>query len=123
VAIAGDTLCHGDLRSDNIVLGRAGPAFVDWPHAAVGHPILDLVEWAPSVTMEGGPEPEDLLARHEAWRRADPDVVTVLLAAVAGFFIPHSLQPPPPGLPTLRGFQAAQGEVARAWLARRTGWR
>ena len=31
-------------------------------------------------------------------------------------------RPPPPGLPTLRPFQAAQGEVALAWLRRRTGW-
>lgn len=122
-ASAGDTLCHGDLRSDNILLGPEGPAFVDWPHAAVGTPVLDLVEWAPSVALEGGPDPEDLLDRHEPSRLADPDVVTVLLAAVTGFFIPHSLQPAPPGLPTLRAFQADQGEVARAWLARRTGWR
>jgi hypothetical protein len=33
-----------------------------------------------------------------------------------------SLLPPSPGLPTLRAFQAAQAEVARAWLAERTGW-
>jgi hypothetical protein len=48
--------------------------------------------------------------------------VTVLLAAIAGFFVSHSFQPSPPGLPTLRPFQAAQGEVALAWLRRRTSW-
>ncbi len=52
----------------------------------------------------------------------DPDVITVLLVAVASFFVSHSLRPVPPGLPTLRAFQAAQGEVALAWLRRRTGW-
>ena len=41
------------------------------------------------------------------------------LAAVAGFFTARALEPPPPGLPTLRPFQAAQAEVARAWLAER----
>jgi hypothetical protein len=40
---------------------------------------------------------------------------------VAGFFTRQALLPPPPGLPTLRAFQRAQGEVARAWLARRAG--
>jgi hypothetical protein len=40
-------------------------------------------------------------------------------AAVAGFFTVCALEPPPPGLPTLRPFQAAQAEVARAWLAER----
>jgi len=49
-------------------------------------------------------------------------VVTVLVAALAGFLVQRSLLPPPPGLPTLRAFQGAQGEVALRWLRRRTGW-
>ena len=52
----------------------------------------------------------------------DRDVVAVLVAAFGGFLVSHSLQPPPPGLPTLRAFQAAQGAVALAWLRRLTGW-
>jgi hypothetical protein len=121
-AAAGPTLVHGDVRSDNILFTKAGVVFVDWPHAAVGTSVIDLVEWAPSVVLEGGPEPEELLAAHRPSRAADPDVVTVLLAAVCGFFMSHSFRPPPPGLPTLRAFQAAQGDVALAWLRRRTGW-
>jgi Phosphotransferase enzyme family len=122
VAAAGPTLVHGDVRSDNILFTATGVVFVDWPHAAVGASVIDLVEWAPSVVLEGGPEPEELLAAHRPSRGADPDVVTVLLAAVCGFFMSHSFRPPPPGLPTVRAFQAAQGEVALAWLRRRTGW-
>lgn len=121
-AIEGQTLIHGDIRSDNILMSRAGPVFVDWPHAAVGTPVFDLVAWAPSVQLEGGPVPEELLAGHRPSRSADPDVVSALLAAVSGFFVSHSLRPSPPGLPTLRPFQAAQGEVALAWLRRRTAW-
>jgi len=45
-----------------------------------------------------------------------------VVAAIAGYFTRQSLQPPPPGLPTVRAFQAAQGVVARDWLALRTGW-
>lgn len=121
-AIDGPTMVHGDIRSDNILIGPAGPVFVDWPHAAVGNPVFDLVAWAPSVVLEGGPQPEALLAAHGPSRFADPDVVSALLAAVSGFFVSHSLRPPPPGLPTLRPFQAAQGEVALGWLRRRTAW-
>lgn len=48
------------------------------------------------------------------------------LAALTGFFVGRSLPPPPPppppGLPALRGFQAAQGRAALAWLRERTGW-
>lgn len=121
-AIDGPTLVHGDIRSDNILMGPAGPVFVDWPHAAVGNPVFDVVAWAPSVVLEGGPRPEDLLGAHRQSRAADPEVVSVLVAAVSGFFVSHSLRPPPAGLPTLRPFQAAQGEVALAWLRRRTKW-
>jgi len=121
-ACAGSTLVHGDVRSDNVLLRGGGVVFVDWPHGAVGNPAFDVIGWAPSVVLEGGPRPEELLARHEPSRQVDPDAVTVLLAAISGFFVSHSLGPAPPGLPTLRPFQAAQGEVALAWLRRRTGW-
>lgn len=45
-----------------------------------------------------------------------------LLLAIAGFFTHRSLQPPPPGLPTVREFQAAQALVARQWLSERLKW-
>jgi hypothetical protein len=122
-ACVGPTLVHGDVRGDNVLVTAGGDVvFVDWPHAALGNPAFDLVAWAPSVVLEGGPEPEDLLARYRGERPLDDDAVTVLLAAIAGFFISHSLRPPPPGLPTLRPFQAAQGAVALGWLRGRTGW-
>jgi len=121
-ACEGPTLLHGDVRADNVLLTAGEVVFVDWPHASVGSPVFDVVAWAPSVVLEGGPPPEELLARHVAPVAVDPDVVTVLLAAVAGFFVERSFRPPPPGLPTIRAFQAAQGGVALEWLRRRTGW-
>jgi hypothetical protein len=121
-ACEGPTLVHGDVRADNVLLAADRVVFVDWPQAAVGTAIFDVIAWAPSVVLEGGPPPEELLARHVPPRTVDPDVITVLLAAVCGFFLERSFRPPPPGLPTLRSFQAAQGEVALAWLRRRTGW-
>jgi aminoglycoside phosphotransferase len=121
-ACQGPTLLHGDVRADNVLLADGDVVFVDWPHAAVGSPAFDVVAWAPSVVLEGGPPPEELLARYVPPATVDPDAVTVLLAAVAGFFVERSLRPPPPGLPTIRAFQAAQGGVALDWLRRRTGW-
>ncbi|HVT42332.1 MAG TPA: phosphotransferase, partial [Acidimicrobiales bacterium] len=122
-ACQGSTIVHGDVRGDNVLITAGNEVFfVDWPFGAVGNAAFDVVGWAPSVVLEGGPAPEDLLARYRTSRPLDEAAVTVLLAAISGFFVPRSFEPPPPGLPTLRSFQAAQGEVALAWLRRRTGW-
>jgi Phosphotransferase enzyme family len=122
-ASAGDTLLHMDLRADNLLVTDDRVWVVDWPWAARGHPLLDLVGFAPSVTMQGGPEPGELLELSRTGRAADPDRLLPLVAAVAGYFARRALLPPPPGLPTVRAFQAAQGEVTLRWLAALTGWR
>lgn len=121
-AAAGDTLLHLDLRADNLILTPDRVVVVDWPHARVGAPWVDLLFFAPSVAMQGGPPPEELLSRYPPARHAAPDAITAVVCAIAGFFVGEGLRPAPPGLPTLRAFQIAQGEVAREWLARRTGW-
>ena len=75
-----------------------------------------LVLLAPSVAMQGGPQPADLLTRSRAGRSVSPAALTATVCALAGYFTERSLRPPPPGLPTVRAFQAAQGEVTRRWL-------
>lgn len=42
-AAAGDTLVHGDVRADNVLLTHDRVVFVDWPWAARGAPWLDVV--------------------------------------------------------------------------------
>jgi hypothetical protein len=120
-AAAGDTLLHADMRADNVLVGPDGVVFVDWAHGCRGAPVFDVVAWAPSVAMQGGPAPEALLALHPRSRSVDDDAVTAIVAAIAGYFTRAAMQPPAPGIPTLRSFQGAQGEVARAWLLTRTG--
>jgi hypothetical protein len=95
---------------------------VDWPWACVGAAWVDLLLLLPSVTMQGGPDPEATFAAHPVAAGVDPRAVTTALAAWAGFLVEGSRQPPPPGLPTLRAFQLGQGLVALDWLRRRTGW-
>ena len=52
-ALAGPTLLHCDVRSDNLLVASNGVVFVDWPHACVGAAVFDLVAWAPSVAAGG----------------------------------------------------------------------
>jgi aminoglycoside phosphotransferase (APT) family kinase protein len=114
---AGDTLLHADIRADNLLVTGDGVMVVDWPHACRGAAFADLVFFAPSVAMQDGPEPATLLARSRAGQSASREALAAVVCAVAGFFTEGSLRPAPPGLPTLRSFQAAQAEVTRRWLA------
>lgn len=121
-AVSGETLLQFDVRADNVLLTPECVYIVDWPHACIGAAWVDIVGFAPSVAMQGGLEPEELLRRHPAALRANPDDITAAVASVAGYFTRQSFLPPPPGIPTVRAFQAAQGVEARRWLAVRTGW-
>jgi hypothetical protein len=47
--------------------------------------------------------------------------VTAVLCALTGLFVAHGRLPDPPGLPTLRAFQTAQGTHALRWLRHRLG--
>lgn len=85
LAVAGETLLHFDLRADNMLLAGNRVWFVDWPLACVGAAWVDVVFFAPSVTMQGGPTPEEIMARSPACRAADPRCITAAVAAVAGF--------------------------------------
>ena len=122
-AVEGNTLLQHDVRADNMRLTPEKVWFFDWPSARVGAAWDDFVGFLPSVHMQGGPPPEELIVRHPAYAAADPEAVTAAVTAVAGYFTQRSLLPPPRGIPTVRAFQAAQGVVARDWIRQRTGWK
>lgn len=120
-SLVGDTLLHGDLRADNLVLspGR-GPVIVDWPAACVGPPWFDLACLAPSVEAQGGPRCADLLGRGGV-TAPETDLAFAVVGA-AGYFTANALRPAPPTLPTLRAFQARQAAPARQWAAELLGF-
>jgi aminoglycoside phosphotransferase (APT) family kinase protein len=122
-AAAGDSLVHADLRADNLLLDRNRVWVLDWPWACRAQPWFDLLGMLPSVLMQGGPPAEQIVAEHPVFAGVEPAAVTAVLAALIGFFLRQSLQPPPPGLPTLRAFQLGQGAAGLPWLMERTGWR
>ena len=123
-ATVGEHLVHLDVRTDNVVLATEGPdrdVLVDWPGASFGAPWIDLVTLLPALHLDGGPPPEDVFNSTPYRQRSFSDSVDAFLVAIAGYFTRNSLQPAPPGLPTLRQFQAAQGAIARRWISHRLG--
>lgn len=105
--VEGEALVHLDVRSDNIALTDRGAVLVDWNFAHRGNPDFDLAAWLPSLQLEGGPAPEQLLPG--AGKHA---------AALAGFWGSRAGLPPPPTAPQVRKIQRDQLEVALAWACR-----
>jgi len=106
----GESLTHGDLRSDNLCLSPRGAVFVDWNHACRSNPTLDLGFWLPSLAWEGGPPPEALL----------PDAPEVA-AWVSGFFAARAGLPTIPDAPRVRLVQWQQLQTALPWAVRALG--
>lgn len=117
-AAAGTSLVHGDLRADNVLLDGDRTWLVDWPHAAVGAPWLDLALMLPSVEMQGGGHADELFWAQPVSAGVEPAALRSVLAALAGHFVHGYLQPSPPGIPNLRRFQEAQAAVTLDWLRR-----
>ena len=106
----GDSVTHFDLRSDNISLGPDRVFLVDWSHACLGNPRLDLGLFLPGWSAEGGPRPEQVLP--EA-----PDVA----AWVTGFLAVHAAKPHIPTAPDVRRMQRRQLIAAVPWAERALG--
>ncbi len=105
--LAGRSLVHLDVRSDNLCVDGDRVVLVDWNLACVGNPLLDVVAWLPSLRLEGGPEPWEVVPDSRG-----------LAALIAGFFASRAGLPPPETAPTVREFQRRQAEIALPWAAR-----
>ena len=108
---SGVGVLHGDVRSDNLCICGDRAVLVDWNHATVGNPAFDIAAWLPSLTLESGPQPDDV---------ADA-AVEEFAVSIAGYFAAHAGLPPHEGAPLVRGFQLAQLEVALPWACRVLG--
>lgn len=103
----GAALLHLDIRSDNLCLRDGRTILVDWNHACLGNPVIDVAFWLPSLQNEGGPPPETLL----------PDAPGAS-AVVSGFFAARAGLPPIPTAPGVRRVQLAQLRAALPWAVR-----
>lgn len=100
----GESLCHLDVRSDNICLRDGKAVLVDWNLAAVGNAQTDLAFWLPSLSAEGGPRPTSVA-----------DIPPGLVAIVAGFFASRAGLPEIRVAPNVRRVQCLQLATALPW--------
>jgi hypothetical protein len=64
---SGRSLVHGDVRSDNICLLPDRVVFVDWSNCGRGSCDTDLAELLPTLHLEGGPRPYEVMPTGTAW--------------------------------------------------------
>jgi aminoglycoside phosphotransferase (APT) family kinase protein len=105
--VAGDRVCHLDVRSDNLCFRDGRAILVDWNWTSLANPDADVAAWLPSVRIEGGPPPWEVLpgaGELAAW-------IAGVWAAVAGL-------PPPETAPNVRELQRRQLAVALDWIDR-----
>jgi hypothetical protein len=111
----GESLVHWDLRADNLLVTDDGRVvFVDWAWAA------RAPAWADQAILQADMR---VATDHPAIPDLpDDDGIDGFIAAVAGGLWWGSLQPDPPGLPTLRRFQRESADACFRWLRGRLGW-
>jgi Phosphotransferase enzyme family len=109
----GSSLLHLDVRGDNLALTERGAVLVDWNWASQGNPVVDLVAWAPSLCIETGMHPEDVV---------DADGVGELAALIGGVWASVAgLPPPPTAEQRLRDAQLAALRICLPWACRQLG--
>ena len=121
--VGGEFLQHLDGRADNVLIDRAGGAWViDWPWAGYGARWVDGLLYLLDARFRGEPvDAERLLRTHPLFAGVAAADVDSVLAGVSGRFLDKARLPAPPNMPTVREFQRQQGVAGLAWLQARWG--
>lgn len=112
----GDRLVHWDARADNILLRGDEAVLLDWAWACRGAGWLDTLLLAMDLRNQGGPDADQVLAASPVTRDVPPDHLASVVACMLGVWTERARRPAPPGLPTIRAWQAHCAAEAQRWL-------
>jgi hypothetical protein len=116
--LAGTSLCHWDLRNDNMLIRPGGQVVIfDWGMARIGPAWAD--EFLLSLEWAGTPRIDDYLAQITRDHGVPPRMLTSMLVSLAGAQAWRGGQPHQPGLPNLAGFAAGQAQLMFCVIQRR----
>ncbi len=120
VARDGDSLVHFDALPHNILLTTDRVVVVDWPHARLGSPCIDLLMVLASAAADGI-DPEPFLAAQPLplAGRTSPHHLTTVLAALTGFWLAGAVEDVHPGLEPIAAAKLELGRGGLRWLRRR----
>jgi serine/threonine protein kinase len=117
--VTGPSLCHWDLRNDNMLIRPSGQAVIfDWGMARSNGPawadeFFLALEWAGTDRIDG------YLAEIGTHHGTPAALMTDLMLAIAGSQAWRSREPAPPGLPNLATFCADQARRLLQTVRRR----
>ncbi|GAA1485390.1 phosphotransferase [Brachybacterium fresconis] len=109
-ALDGDSLCHSDVRSDNLLITASGAvSLVDWAWASRGSPVADALQLLSSIedphgTLLVNERVDAVLERHGLPHSFGTDV----LVGILGFFVDAARWPVDPRLPLLSPHRRAR---------------
>lgn len=106
--LSGDTLCHWDVRNDNLLIRPGGSVvIVDWGMARRGpawaDPAVFALEWAETQRFD------EMMAASSCLEGVPADALTAFLLGIGIHLTIMGTRPPPPGLPTLPTFRRIEG--------------
>lgn len=116
----GETLCHWDVRNDNLLIRPDGSVVtVDWGVArrgpVWGDTVAFAVEWADSEVFDS------IVASAATTRDLPAELATAFLLGIGIHLTLMARQPAPPGLPTLPEFRRREGARFLEGAHRRLG--
>lgn len=120
--LAGETLCHTDIRDDNLLFTAEGRVYAcDWNWPVAG------AAWFDSLCLLIGPRGDGLdveqhINDHPLLGEVPAEDIDTVLALLAGYFLKSAAERVPSNSPHLREVQLWQGEVCWEWLEERRGW-
>ncbi len=124
-AADGETLLHGDINASNLLITPDQKTWlVDWAQPVRGAAWIDIADLIPHLILAGHTpaQAEQALAAIPAWTATPPQAITSYAAAFAGYWARTSRLPGPPGVPSLRAYQARAAQAAITWTIHRTRW-
>lgn len=96
---------------------------LDWAWACRGAPWLDTLLLAVDVVIQGGPDPDEFVRAAETTRDVPGADLRAMVACMVGVWSERARRPSPPGLPTIRAWQAHCASTALGWLDGSRLWR
>ncbi|MDM7989384.1 phosphotransferase [Arthrobacter sp. zg-Y877] len=121
-ALAGDSVIHGDLRPDNILISSGRALICDWNFLGTGAPWLDWVGVLPYVRADGF-DVDAELQRSLLTRDVPARHIDAWLAALLNYMIDSGNKPEVPSSPHLRSHGRHTARLIYAWLVSRLGLR